>query len=68
MKIVFKAANESAAQDDNYDGRIRANFFLVFKDSFDQIRADQIMNILSVKTATHFDQFDGKAASQIFAE
>ena len=42
--------------------------FLVFKDSFDQIRADQIMNISSVKTATHFDQFDGKAASQIFAE
>ena len=42
--------------------------FLVFKDSFDQIHADQIMNISSVKTATHFDKFDGKAESQIFAE
>ena len=27
MKIVFKAANENAAQDDKYDGRIRAKNF-----------------------------------------
>jgi hypothetical protein len=27
MKIVFKAANESAAQDDNHDGRIRPKKF-----------------------------------------
>jgi len=30
MKIVFNAANESAAQDDNHDGRIRAKKFFGF--------------------------------------
>ena len=37
----------------------RKNF--VFKDSFDQIRAAQRMKISSLKTAAHFDQFDGKS-------
>tara|TARA_R110002167_G_C12169394_1_gene603341 strand:- start:315 stop:443 length:129 start_codon:yes stop_codon:yes gene_type:complete len=31
MKIVFKAANEEAAQDDNHDGRIRAKIFWCLK-------------------------------------
>jgi len=33
----------------------------VFKDGFEKRRAAQRMKISSVKTAAHFDQFDGKS-------
>jgi len=52
---------EIAAQDDNHDGRIQSKKFLMFKDSFEKIRAGQRMKISSVKTAAHFDQLDGKS-------
>jgi hypothetical protein len=35
--------------------------FLVFKDGFEKIRAAQRMRIWSVKSAPHFDKFDGKS-------
>ena len=41
---------------DEFDRKI-----LVFKDCFEKIRAAQRMNISSMKTAAHFDQFDGKS-------
>ena len=40
--------------------KLRVNF-LLFKDSFEKIRAAQRMKISSVKTAAHFDQLDGKS-------
>jgi len=40
--------------------------FLVFKDGFEKISAAQRMRISSVKTAAHFDQFDGKSIELIF--
>mgnify|MGYP003665190146 FL=1 len=60
MKIVFKAANEEAAQDDNHDGRIRAKIFWCLKTVLTKNAPPKKMNTLSVKTAAHLTSLKEK--------
>jgi hypothetical protein len=63
MKIVFKSANESAAKDDNHDGRIRAKNFWFLRTVLTKYAPLKIMTNLTLKTAAHFDHLEGKASS-----
>jgi len=60
-KSFSKTANENRGAGRQSKTTKSNEKFLVFKDGFEKIRADQRMRIWSVKSAPHFDQFDGKS-------